>query len=332
MELRQLRTFEAVALRRTVTDAAVDLGLAPSSVSEQIRALEKSLGVAVFDRGPRGMRLTPAGERLLGWARRLLDQAEQARREVTAAPSVLRLGALETIAATHVPGVLARLTERRPDLTVEVRADGARDQLLHAVGTGDLDAALLLDTGDRLGDLGFTLPPAPLDFVDLEPVPLVLVAAPDHPLATATTSDSGTATSGATDSAAATATTSDSGTANRLTRAALRGQKLLVNMPACSFWLAGERLLGADVERVRAGGVPVMRAWAEQGLGIALLPEFAVADQLAAGGLRKLALDIPELHLRLVWRADRESDPAVRQLLYAASAQRPMAGPTSRRR
>ncbi|MEO3744956.1 LysR family transcriptional regulator [Plantactinospora sp. B5E13] len=299
MELRQLRTFEVVALRRTVTDAALDLGLAPSSVSEQIRALERSLGVPVFDRGPRGMRLTPAGERLLGWARRLLDQAEQARREVTAAPSVLRLGALETIAATHVPGVLARLAERRPDLSIEVRADGARDQLLHAVGVGDLDAALLLDSGDRLGDLGFDLPPAPLDFVDLEPVPLALVAAPDHPLANATTP---------------------------LTRTALRGQKLLVNLPACSFWLAGERLLGGEVERVRAGGVPVMRAWAEQGLGIALLPEFAVADQLAAGGLRKLALDIPELQLRLVWRTDRETDSAVRQLLYAASAHRPLAG------
>lgn len=55
MELRQLRTFEAVVARRTVTAAAVALGLAPSSVSEQIRTLEKSLGVALFDRAPRGM-------------------------------------------------------------------------------------------------------------------------------------------------------------------------------------------------------------------------------------------------------------------------------------
>ncbi|GAA4317865.1 hypothetical protein GCM10023178_76530 [Actinomadura luteofluorescens] len=73
MELRQLRTFEAVVAHRTVTDAANALGLAPSSVSEQIRALEASLGVPLFHRGPKGMRPTEAGERMRGWARRLLQ-------------------------------------------------------------------------------------------------------------------------------------------------------------------------------------------------------------------------------------------------------------------
>jgi DNA-binding transcriptional LysR family regulator len=292
MELRQLRTFEAVALHATVTDAAIALGLAPSSVSEQIRSLEKSLGVALFDRGPRGMRLTSAGERMLGWARRLLDQAGQARQEVTAARPVLRLGALETIAATHVPAVMARLAERRPDLQIEVRSDATRDQLLAAVAAGELEAALLLDTGNGLGELGFTPPAAPLDFIDLEPVPLALVCAPTHPLCGKP----------------------------QITREDLRGQKLLVNVPACSFWLAAERLFGSDVQRVRAGGVAVMRAWAEQGLGITLLPEFALTNQLISGTLVRLRLDTPDLSLRLVWRADRETLPGLRDVLYAASA------------
>ncbi|WP_433468783.1 LysR family transcriptional regulator [Spirillospora sp. CA-128828] len=292
MELRQLRTFEAVVAHRTVTDAANALGLAPSSVSEQIRALEGSLGVPLFDRGPKGMRLTPEGERMRGWARRLLRQAEQARSEVTGERPVLRLGALESIAATHVPGVLARLAERRPGLRVEVRSDAARDQLLDAVAAGTLEAALLLDVGDDVGGLGFAPPPAPLDFVDLEPVPLVLVAAPGHPLAGAP----------------------------RLAAADLRGEKLLVNVPACSFHLAGERLFGSAVERVRAGSVTVMASWAERGLGIALLPEFAVRDRLEAGTLARLAFDPPGLGLRLVWRADRETVPGLREVLYAASA------------
>jgi DNA-binding transcriptional LysR family regulator len=292
MELRHLRTFEAVVTHRTVTDAALTLGLAPSSVSEQIRSLEASLGVDLFDRGPRGMRLTAAGNRLVEWARRLLDQAEQARQEVVATPRPLRLGALETIAATHVPGVLRRLINRRPDLQVEVSSDTARDELLRRVAGGELDAALILDTHDELGDLGFGLPPAPLRFVDVESVPLALVAAPDHPL----------------------------GGRPALTVEDLDGHTLLVNVPACSFWLAGERLLGARVERVRAGGVAVMRAWAEHGLGATLLPEFAVRDQLAAGTLVRLSLDAPDLRLRLVWRSDRESVPAIREMLYAASS------------
>ncbi|MFG2845837.1 LysR family transcriptional regulator [Kitasatospora sp. NPDC048296] len=292
MELRQLRVFEAVVAHRTVTAAAVALGLAPSSVSEQIRTLERSLGIELFDRAPRGMTLTPAGERLLPWSRKLLDQADQARREVIADRARLRLGALETIAATHVPAVLARLAERRPDLDVSLHTDTARDALLGGVAAGALEAALILDTAGPLGELGFYLPPAPLDYLDLKDVPLALVAAPAHPLAQAAT----------------------------LTREDLSGQRLLVNAPACSFWLAGERLLGHDVERVRTGGVAVTRACAEQGLGIALLPDFAVRDPLASGALIRLPLDPPPLHLRLVWRADRETVPGLREVLYAAAA------------
>ncbi|QKW35475.1 LysR family transcriptional regulator [Actinomadura sp. NAK00032] len=292
MELRQLRTFEAVVAHRTVTDAAAALGLAPSSVSEQVRALEAALGVALFERGPKGMRLTPAGERMREWSGRLLGLAERARREVSGERPVLRLGALESIAATHVPGVLARLAERRPGLRVQVRSDAARDQLLDAVAAGDLEAALLLDAGDGVGGLGFAAPAAPLDFLDLEPVPLALVAAPDHPLAGAP----------------------------RVTAADLRGERLLVNVPACSFWLAGERLLGPAVERVRAGSVTVMSSWAERGLGVALVPEFAVRDRLGGGALARLALDAPALSLRLVWRADRETLPGLREVLYAAAA------------
>ncbi|MEU0934732.1 LysR family transcriptional regulator [Embleya sp. NPDC005971] len=301
MEFRQLRTFETVTRTGTVTAAANVLGIAPSSVSEQIRVLEKSVGVALFDRGPRGMTLTPAGERMRDWAHRLLDQAEQARREVAEAAPLLRLGALESIAATHVPPVLARLAARRPDLRVRVASDRTRDELLGEVAAGRLDAALVLDTGTWLGELGFEPPPAALAFVDLEPVPLALVAAPGHPL----------------------------GGRARIAGEDLRGHRLLVNAAACSFRLAGDRLLGAEVEQVRVGGVAVIRAWTEQGLGVALLPFFAVADQLAAGSLIRLALDAPDLTLRLVWRPDRESLPGLREVLYAAAAPTSSPGPGS---
>ncbi|RFU38747.1 LysR family transcriptional regulator [Actinomadura logoneensis] len=294
MELRQLRVFEAVVRHGTVTDAAVALGLAPSSVSARVRALEESLGVPLFDRTVRGMRLTPSGERMLTWSRRLLDAADQARREVVGTASALRLGALETIAATHVPRVLARLSEARGRGAdrVEVRSSASRDELLADVVGGTLDAALLLDTGGALGDLGFPQPEAPLTFLDVEPVPLSLVAAPGNPLA---------------------------GRAG-LTRADLRDQSLLVNVEKCSFRLAADRFLGPGPARVRAGGVPVVRAWAEQGLGIALLPAFAVAEAVGRGALAELDLPVPDISLRLVWRSDRESLPGLRELLYACAA------------
>ncbi|MEU8134220.1 LysR family transcriptional regulator [Streptodolium elevatio] len=294
MELRQLTTFEAVVRHRTVTEAAAALDLAPSTVSEHIRALERSLGVPVFVRTARGMRLTAAGETLTGWARRLLDQAEQARREVADARHVLRLGALETIAASHAPSVLTRIAARDPGLAVDVRPSRSRDELMADVVGGELDAALVLDTGEALGGLGFAPPADALSFADVEPVPLALVAAPGHPLRDA-----------------AVLTVED------LRR---RGERLLTNVPNCSFLLAADRLLGPALTRVRAEGVPVMRAWAEQGVGIALLPEFAVTQSLRTGTLIRLALPAPPLQLRLVWRRGEEVRADVRGMLYAVAA------------
>ena len=291
VELRQLRTFEAVVQHRTVTDAAVALDLAPSSVSQQIRTLEGTLGVPLFIRGPKGMELTPAGQRLREWARSLLNQAEQAIRDVRGHKQRLRLGALETLAGSYVPEVLTRFTERRPDIDVEVHTERARDGLLADVIEGRLDAALLLDSGDDVGGLGFPAPAQPLTFLDLDPVPLALVCAPAHPLATRA------------------AMTPDD----------LEHEQLLVNVPECSFWMAGNKILGPGPRRVKVGGVPVMRAWAEHGLGITLLPQFAVADNLRSGTLVQLDLPLPELSLRLIWREDQESQPGMRDILYAAA-------------
>jgi DNA-binding transcriptional LysR family regulator len=292
MELRQLRIFQAVASHRTVTDAAIALGMAPSSVPEQIRVLEKSLGVAVFDRTAKGMRLTRAGEHLVSWADRLLAQAEQARREVTGQRQVIRLGALETIAATEVPRVLNRIAGRRLDVHVEVRPGMSRDDLFNDVIAGRLEAALVLDTGKALGDLGFPAPPASLAFLDVGTVALILVAAPTHPLA-------GRRGLGPVD---------------------LSDQRLLVNAPHCSFSIAADNVIGAGPERVFTGAVPVMRAWTEQGMGISLLPEFAVSGALASGSLSRLDFSAPELNLRLTWRSDREDVPGLRDVLYAACA------------
>lgn len=62
-----------------------------------------------------------------------------------------------------------------------------------------------------------------------------------------------------------------------------------------------------------------MCAWAEQGLGISLLPEFVVSASLRSGTPARLGLFAPDLSLRLVWRGGREDLPGLRDVLYAAS-------------
>ncbi|WP_042386791.1 LysR family transcriptional regulator [Streptacidiphilus melanogenes] len=294
MELRQLRALEAVAAHRTVANAAKALRLAPSSVAERIRELEQSLDVPLFARTPRGMTLTPAGRRLLPWARRLLDAAEEARQDAVTERPELRLGVLEADAAADGPGTLTRLAERRPEVHVALHTLPDRDGLLAAVAAGALDAAVILDSPGPLGGLGFALPPAELDHLDLANLPLALVAAPGHPLHDH----------------------------DPLSLEDLRDQQLLVGPRACSFHLAGERLLGRTVQRVPTGGIAVARACAERGLGIALLPESAVREQLASGALVRLPAPgaEPRLHLRAVWRADREALPGLHGMLHALAA------------
>src|SRR5690606_16915793 len=83
MELRQLRTFQRVATTLSFTRAAEELGYAQSSVTAQVRSLEDELSVRLFDRLGRQVSLTDAGQRLLEYATRLLNLAEEARLAVT---------------------------------------------------------------------------------------------------------------------------------------------------------------------------------------------------------------------------------------------------------
>src|SRR5215510_5131189 len=84
-ELRQLRTFAAVAQRRSFTRAADDLHIAQQAVSQQIKALERSLGVTLLRRTPRRVELTAEGELFLADCRRVLAAADRADRKAKAA-------------------------------------------------------------------------------------------------------------------------------------------------------------------------------------------------------------------------------------------------------
>jgi DNA-binding transcriptional LysR family regulator len=125
LDLRHLQTFTAVAERRSFSRAADDLHVAQQAVSQQIKALERSLGVTLLRRTPRRVELTAEGRLFLAESKRVLAAADRAVRRAKAAArgeaGTLRLIYTLTTVWDTLPSLLARLGELHPQVRVEAR-------------------------------------------------------------------------------------------------------------------------------------------------------------------------------------------------------------------
>jgi len=149
MELSDLLVFTTVVRAGGVTRAADKLHRVQSNVTTRVRKLEDELGVELFVRDGRRLKLSPAGSLLLGYADRLLALAAEAREALheTEPRGVLRLGSMESTAAARLPRPLSLLAKRHPEITVELRTGTPRD-LIPRVIDGELDAALVAEPVD----------------------------------------------------------------------------------------------------------------------------------------------------------------------------------------
>lgn len=122
LDLDLLRSFVAIVELGGFTRAAERLGRTQSTISLQIKRLEETLGKRLLDRDSRQIALTSDGERLLGYARRILQLTEEAR-EAVAEPEVegiVRLGTPEDFATHRLPRVLADFARSHPRVALEV--------------------------------------------------------------------------------------------------------------------------------------------------------------------------------------------------------------------
>ena len=136
-----LRTLVAVVDFRSFTKAAASLGVTQPAVSAQIKRLQFLLGGELFDRSIQGISLTPQGEMVVSYARRLLSINDQIVHLGDAGPRaelVIRVGTPSDIIASVLPGILARFRERRPDVRFIVRTDYF-DSLVRELRSGELD-------------------------------------------------------------------------------------------------------------------------------------------------------------------------------------------------
>lgn len=240
MDLDDLHIFRTVVHSGGITPAARQLHRVQSNVTTRIRQLEESLGVSLFLREGRRLQLAPAGEVLLGYADRLLALAEEARTAVAdgAPRGSLRLGSMESTAATRLPSILARFHAAHPAVKLELQT-GPTAKMMAAVLEGRLDCALV---SGPIDDERLSTHPA---FAE----ELVLVAPLSHPAITRPQ-----------DLATRTLLTFEAGCAYRL--------KL-------ESWLASQGVVAEKV--VELSSYHTMLGCTAAGMGIALIPASLLA-------------------------------------------------------
>lgn len=283
MDLRHLRTFVTVAEELHFRRAAERLFLSQPTVTAHVQALERAAGAPLLERGAGGVALSPAGERLLPYARRILDLEAEAGQELRAWRSRfderLRIGASILVAVSVLPAALRQLLAERPRLDAALRTGFSREVLADAAA-GEIDLGLA-----RLEPAG----PRP-EGRRLAAEPVVAVGPAGMPHTTL--------------------------------QAALEAQPLLThNHPG--YWdrlLAQLQALGLSFRSMEVRQVDVTHRLVAEGLGISFLPLSAVAADLGAGGALRLleppaGLELPEAATWAVWPPGRPPGAAAERLL-----------------
>ena len=146
MDLVALQIFKAVAESGGITKAAARLHRVQSNVTTRVQQLEASLGAQLFHRRRRRLELSAEGRTLLAYAERLLALSSEARAALrSGAPrGVLRIGSLESTAATRLPPVLSRYHLAYPEVRLEL-VTGTSGALVGRVLNGDVEAAFVAE-------------------------------------------------------------------------------------------------------------------------------------------------------------------------------------------
>lgn len=176
LTLPQLEAFLQLEASASFRDAALELGVSQPALSRTIQQIEVRLGVRLFDRDTRHVRLTAAGEQLRPIAARLLKDYEDSfcdfEAYVSGRAGRVRIAALPSVAATLLPGAVRRFRQSHPGVTVDIWEDVGAP--VHRV----------VEEGEA--DIGIAPPPAEtrgLNFRAIYQDRLVLACRGDDPLA-----------------------------------------------------------------------------------------------------------------------------------------------------
>ena len=296
MDIRQLRSFQTVANLLSFYKAADRLHYAQSSISAQIHSLEEELGTHLFDRLGKRVRLTETGSQLLQYANKILDMVDEAESEITGykePAGSLTVRIPETFGTHRLPPVIREFHSRFPKVQLNF-ITCAHEGLAKDLRKGITDLAFLLAESVSGSDLF-------VETLGFEPV--VLAASPVHPLA-----------------AKRSVHTRD-----------LAGEAILLSKVDCSYRRVFEQMLEQEevegTNKLEFYSVEVIKRTLMAGVGVAVLPEVTVSEEVA----RNRIVILPwsegsiEVALLMIWYRDRWISPTLRA--FMDTTKRVMAGP-----
>lgn len=261
------------------------MNYAQSSVTAQIQALEKELGIVLFDRLGRSVQITDAGRTLLGYAHQILNLTEEAQSVVSGnshPEGVLAVGAPETICTYRLPAVLRQFHNRYPEIQLAFRP--MLDIDLHAgVRGGEIDVGFLLQEPLRSNGLIVE---------NLVKEPLRVISAPDHRLAGF----------------------------SMVTPADLEWETILLTESGCGYRHLFEHAITRDsiysVVKLEFTSVEAIKQCVIAGLGIGFLPKIAVEKEIAQGLLCELAWEKPfQIYTQMVYSKEKWMSPAMKEFI-----------------
>jgi DNA-binding transcriptional LysR family regulator len=289
MELRHLRTIEAVARHRSFTKAGEELYLAQSAISQQIRRLERELGLEVFRRTSRSVELTAEGRVILGYAQRVLAEVDGLHSELEELTGLLRgqlrIGGIYPTGPYDLFSMLADFRAAHPEVAVHMVED-TQDDVIAALRADELDCAFTALDPDTLGnEFAATL---------LWEDELVVALSADHPLCAD----------------------------RRVTFEQLTAQDVIAYRENSALRRRLERTMADRGLEPRNAFVctemAAVRTLASKGLGVAVMPR-SIAEQPGPPiEIRPIGPERLTWPIALIWRAARRQTPAGKAFLKVA--------------
>jgi DNA-binding transcriptional LysR family regulator len=286
MELRLLKTFATTAQLLSFTRAADELGYAQSTITNQIQALEEELGVLVFERLGKQVKLTKEGEHLYAYALQILKLSSEAKDIVSSSQTPkgsIVIGTAESLCIHRLPEIFNIFRARYPNVELNIRFDAAGNYRTY-LRQNSLDVVFFLDVPCNESDLITHR---------LFTEPMAVIAAPNHPLALK----------------------------ERVVPRDLRGEPLVLTAEGCTYRRIFESIMTqAGVKPASIMGIgsnEVIKKFVADGWGIGFLPQIVVQQELIANQIAQLRWAGPPFGIiaQLIYHKDKWLSPALKAFI-----------------